>query len=110
MPDPIAAVDAQIEAAQKRLAQLKAKRERIELRELRALTRKERATETRKKILLGAAVLSLLRDPANTNAHVLAAQLKARLADKDRDFLSDLWSELSSIDRTSSGSPISERS
>ena len=110
MPDPIAAIDAQIEAAQKRLAQLKAKRERIELRELRALTRKERATETRKKILLGAAVLSLLRDPANTNAPAMAAQLKARLAAKDQEFLSDLWNELSSLDPARSGSPVSERS
>ena len=110
MPDPIAAIDAQIEAAQKRIAQLKAKRERIELRELRALTRKERATETRKKILLGAAVLSLLRDPANSNAPTLAAQLKARLTAKDQEFLSDLWSELSSLGPTRSGSQVSERS
>ena len=51
-------LEASIEAQQKKLGQLKAKRQAIEAREKAAEQKEKRAIDTRRKILLGSFVLS----------------------------------------------------
>lgn len=61
--DRIAKADEKRLKAEQRVRQLKAQKERIEARQLAALVKGDRSGDTRRKILVGAFVLSKLDDP-----------------------------------------------
>ena len=60
MPQTLSKLEASIEAQQKKLAQLKARKQRIEQREKSKLQGLARKQDTRRKILAGALLLELM--------------------------------------------------
>lgn len=85
----MADLDAQLEAAQKRAADamervkdLQAKKALATARAIASLTKGERAADTKRKILVGAVVLGLMKGDAELRAKVEAElRTKARPAD-----------------------------
>lgn len=58
----MATIDERIEALEQRLKQEKAKRQKIEARKRTAEGKQRRAEDTRRKVLIGAAILAKLED------------------------------------------------
>lgn len=58
MTDPISKADAEIEALKKKLNEAKLRKAKIEARQRAAEAKKKRADDTRRKILVGAAILA----------------------------------------------------
>ena len=69
--DKIAAAEKRAEEAKKRAKQLKNELELIEARKLRAMTRGERADDTRRKILGGALLLEMMKEDETTKAKIM---------------------------------------
>ena len=65
-------LEASIEAQQKKLAQLKAQRQRIEARDRSRAQAATRKQDTRRKILAGAMLLDLMSKDANLQKQMLA--------------------------------------
>jgi hypothetical protein len=91
-------LEEQIAKAEQRAAQLRAKKQAIEARQLSALTKGDRSDVTRRKILVGAMFLSKLEQSDQTRADNarkrLAEELDAYLTrPDDRALFSDLLSE-----------------
>lgn len=58
MPSALQKIEAHIEAQRKKLEEFKAKKQKIEARQRTAETKKKSANDTRRKILVGAAILA----------------------------------------------------
>lgn len=58
MTDQISKAEAEIEALKKKLAEAKARKAKIEARKRTAESKKKRSEDTRRKILIGAAILA----------------------------------------------------
>lgn len=58
MTDPISKAEAEIEALKKKLVEAKARKAKIEARQRAAESKKKRSEDTRRKILVGAAILA----------------------------------------------------
>lgn len=64
MSKVVETIEEQIKKQQAKLAELKARKQAIEARAKAAESKKNRATDTRKKILIGAAVLAQIENNA----------------------------------------------
>ena len=72
MSATLSKLDASIEAQRKKLAQLTAKKQRIEAQQRAKLQGEERKKDTRRKILAGAMVLELMAESDDAGRKVLA--------------------------------------
>ena len=68
----LSSIEERIEAQQKKLAQLKAQKVRLETIEKVRNTKVARAEDTRRKILLGACIAEQMKADAEINSSVLA--------------------------------------
>jgi len=85
MPTALQKIEASIEEQQKRLAQLKAKKQAIEARDKAAEQKEKRAIDTRRKILLGSFVLSRASTISLSSLNIGGAALSDYLTrDDDR--------------------------
>jgi hypothetical protein len=89
-------LDERISRQEEKLKQLKAQQQQIEARKRAALTKKKRADDTRRKILVGAAILNAIEQGKMTNSVVLALMNDFLTRDDDRT-LFDLSSITSKI-------------
>ena len=80
----------ELEQAQKKLDQAKARLQKAQIRE-RQKVRKE---DARVKIIIGGAVLALIRDQPPESAAKTVATLLKRMTDKDRSFVDPLLSSI----------------
>jgi large subunit ribosomal protein L7/L12 len=89
-------LDDRIAKHEQKLKQLKAQQQQIEARKRAALTKKRRADGTRRKILVGAAILNAIERGKMTNSEFLALMNDFLTRDDDRA-LFDLSSITSKI-------------
>jgi hypothetical protein len=82
--DDIAAAEARAKNAAKKLQQLKARKEAIERRQIDTLTRGQRPTDTRRKILVGAMVLQEAASDTQLHANIMARLNTYLTRDDDR--------------------------
>lgn len=75
-------IDEQLEAAKKKLAQLKAKKQRIEAAKREEEKKRSRQEDTRRKILIGSAILA---QPNMTDERLKQIVDKFLTRDADRD-------------------------
>ena len=80
----MARIDDQIEDIQKKLDQLKIKKEQIEARKVEALIKAGRAEDTRRKILVGAVILNKVARGEWTEEKLLAMIGPSLTRDDDR--------------------------
>lgn len=80
----------ELEQAQKKLDQAKARLQKAQIRE-RQRVRKD---DARSKIIIGGAVLALIKDQTPEHAAKTAATLLKRMTDKDRSFVDPLLSSI----------------
>lgn len=66
-----AKIDAIMAEAKRKADQLRAKDELIQARKLQAIIKKDRATDTRRKILAGALILEMMEKNADTKARYM---------------------------------------
>lgn len=78
-------INAIMAEAKKKADQLRAKEEAIHARKLEAIMKKDRATDTRRKILLGALLEGMMSEDENTKNRVMARLDKFLTKPKDRD-------------------------
>ena len=99
MSQTLSKLEASIEAQQKKLAQLKAQKQRIEAREKTKLQGLARKQDTRRKVLAGAMLLELMDKDTEVQKQMLA-RLSAFLVRPDDRALFDLRSGTASEPKT----------
>jgi hypothetical protein len=93
-----AKIDAIMAEAKRKADQLRAKDELIQARKLQAIMKKDRASDTRRKILAGALVLEMMEKDEDTKNRFLARLDKYLTRDDDRELF-----DLPPKDKTASG-------
>lgn len=78
-------INAIMAEAKRKAEQLRAKEEAIHARKLEAIMKKDRATDTRRKILLGALLTGMMEEDENTKTRVMARLDKFLTKPADRD-------------------------
>ena len=80
-----AKIDAIMAEAKRKTDQLRAKEELLQARKLQAIIKKDRASDTRRKILAGALVLEMMEKDEDTKTRFLARLDKYLTKTDDRD-------------------------